>query len=688
MSMVRSTVLRLQSLGGIPDERYMTSITWSSHLVTFVLKTQETIKAVLDVGAFTSWVDEVNDRQLDEMWDMSEIDVVVLSHVHNDHVGRLMSLIVAWYRWPVVMSNASKAVIVPILEDILVRASEAYDSVARRNSNRATQLQRALSYVYDYEHQHEKKSKRRGGKHTKEAKTQKYFSEERYQSCKKLLKRYQVHSDVDIRSTYETLPNPPFAQEDITQLLAQIRSYKKWEFFEITQKWRASLQLKLSEAWHLEWAVQTTLWLWFDDENGKHHDYRMLYTWDVGRIKEPSAPLKEPAIVPEPLDLTIAESTYGNRIHAPRMPDQQRLLESLQQATNTYMIPTFALGRSVEVLKLMVDRIKDGSLELAEHEKIFFDGKLAEQIAHKFLERYPEHYAFLTSSVIKFIRTPQDRKEVFKQKWRKIIIASGWMMQWWSSVHYLKKILGTKSATIATVGFQAPGTYGHYLQNHDGLIYTYERFEEIKHLLYHHQRTEKDIMYRKPWETLLIPSQKTSDLLHVLIALYRTRDYLEFWENEYIYVDAEFWQDGRKNHRTIERVEAQLRYRLPDVYDYVKDKIKIINLSHAYDSDYDYVPAWSGIHIFWDKKWRTYRNASIDTFYSFSGHADRDELISLFEQQQQHPNHSTVLVHGDFAARKELADHIEKNNRIQTTVISPKLYQEMVFDCLTNERLA
>ena len=131
-------------------------------------------------------------------------------------------------------------------------------------------------------------------------------------------------------------------------------------------------------------------------------------------------------------------------------------------------------------------------------------------------------------------------------------------------------------------------------------------------------------------------------------------------------------------------LESYLKYKFNCTL--LKDKIKVIS-DEDYDNEDKYISEWPGIHIFWDKIGKKYLNAKLDHYTSFSWHADRDELITLLEGNRQQKHHTTILVHGEEYARKQLEEHIKKNRYIPSKTILPELYDILTFDCKTWERI-
>lgn len=67
--------------------------------------------------------------------DMSVISALVITHVHNDHVGRLPALMAAGYRGPLLCSEASARLLPLVIDDVL-RHSSVHDAALLRRLER------------------------------------------------------------------------------------------------------------------------------------------------------------------------------------------------------------------------------------------------------------------------------------------------------------------------------------------------------------------------------------------------------------------------------------------------------------------------------------------------------------------------------------------------------------------------
>ena len=90
----------------------------------------------------------------------------------------------------------------------------------------------------------------------------------------------------------------------------------------------------------------------------------VLFTGDLSVADQQSIPgAFAPAIRP---DVLVIESTYGNRMHAHRPDQEDRIVEQVSRtlaAKGHVLFPTFALGRAQEVLLILGRAMRSGKLE-------------------------------------------------------------------------------------------------------------------------------------------------------------------------------------------------------------------------------------------------------------------------------------------------------------------------------------
>jgi metallo-beta-lactamase family protein len=101
------------------------TVTGSCHLLE-----HKDFKLLLDCGAYQGSEDERNEEAFG--FEAKDIDAVVMSHAHNDHIGRLPLLIRRGYRGKVYMTEPTRLILPVILEDSLRLQQEEIERAERK----------------------------------------------------------------------------------------------------------------------------------------------------------------------------------------------------------------------------------------------------------------------------------------------------------------------------------------------------------------------------------------------------------------------------------------------------------------------------------------------------------------------------------------------------------------------------
>lgn len=216
----------------------------------------------------------------------------------------------------------------------------------------------------------------------------------------------------------------------------------------------------------------------------------LLFSGDVGNVNRPL--IKDPTL-PQYADYVVIESTYGNRVHGPREDYAKQLTDILSDTFSrggNVVIPSFAVGRTQELLYL-IREIKSTNSALNKHNfKVYIDSPLAAEVTkvyHNALREYFDDESLeIIDSVgsamlfdgLEFSVTSNDSKAINFVNTPKIIIASSGMCEAGRIRHHLKHNLWKENSTILFVGYQSEGTLGRQLL--DGATTVKLFGEEIK----------------------------------------------------------------------------------------------------------------------------------------------------------------------------------------------------------------
>jgi metallo-beta-lactamase family protein len=226
---------------------------------------------------------------------------------------------------------------------------------------------------------------------------------------------------------------------------------------------------------------------------------RILFSGDLGRF--PQLILRGPVLPEDGFDYMLLESTYGDRLH-PRDDVGARLtsiVEGTAQRGGTVVIPSFAVGRTQELLYLfreLIDLRKMHSLP------IHVDSPMAIDVTDLY-RRHEEDHDLQTGAMeaqgikpfsppdVHFDRSMEDSKALNDAHYPMVIISASGMATGGRVVHHLERCLPDHRNTILFVGFQAAGTRGRLIQAgqpvkmYGQYIHIRARIETLEHLSGH-----------------------------------------------------------------------------------------------------------------------------------------------------------------------------------------------------------
>ena len=218
------------------------------------------------------------------------------------------------------------------------------------------------------------------------------------------------------------------------------------------------------DAGHILGAAIIEIWI-----SERRHTRKVVFSGDIG---QPSRPLmQDPAIITE-ADVLVVESTYGNRLHK-TLDDtltelEHAITDTLTRKKGNVIIPAFAVGRTQEILYLLVEMYRQGRLPEMD---IYVDSPMAT----KATEITAKHWALLDKDAaallqwlksrhghprIHFVQDVLESTNLQRVKHGAVIISASGMCNAGRIKHHLRHNLGRKECSILIVGFQAAGTLG------------------------------------------------------------------------------------------------------------------------------------------------------------------------------------------------------------------------------------
>ena len=186
----------------------------------------------------------------------------------------------------------------------------------------------------------------------------------------------------------------------------------------------------------------------------------ICYTGDIGRYDKPI--LRDPSKLfnGEEVDLMLMESTYGNRFHdavVDLKPRLQKVLTETFERGGTVIIPSFAYGRTQELLYVLHELYNEGAVQPV---PVYVDSPLATNITKVFGE-HPEvydeetHATFLEKgqnpfnfSQMNFVGSVEESMALNRNETPHIVISASGMCEAGRVLHHLRHKIHNPKHTI------------------------------------------------------------------------------------------------------------------------------------------------------------------------------------------------------------------------------------------------
>ena len=234
------------------------------------------------------------------------------------------------------------------------------------------------------------------------------------------------------------------------------------------------LSVRFTDAGHLLGSSFVELFL--EDQGCRR---KVVFSGDVGNLNQPI--ICDPSAVSE-ADYLIIESTYGDREHDAKADPIPMLTEILRKTFSrggTVIIPSFAVGRTQELLYFFREIKQRGLVRSFPDFPVYVDSPLANEATAIFLQCDTACLDEEARAVMKegenpiwfdglhTVITAEESKLLNADDTPKVIIASGGMCEGGRIRHHLKHNIWDERNTIMFAGYQASGTLGRII--YDGV---------------------------------------------------------------------------------------------------------------------------------------------------------------------------------------------------------------------------
>ncbi|HLB31759.1 MAG TPA: MBL fold metallo-hydrolase, partial [Gammaproteobacteria bacterium] len=217
------------------------------------------------------------------------------------------------------------------------------------------------------------------------------------------------------------------------------------------------LSFRLSLAGHILGAALVTL---------RNAESSILFSGDLGRQHD--LLIAPPAVIRR-ADYLVIESTYGNRRHDPRDP-QEMLAEVFNRTFRrggVVVVPAFAVGRA-QALMYYIHLLK--SARAIPDVPVFLNSPMAIDVTRVFHNHRGEHRLTPVQcdgmcGAARYVNSVEESKSLNTRTMPMILISASGMATGGRVLHHLKTFAPDARNTILFTGFQAGGTRGAAMLN-------------------------------------------------------------------------------------------------------------------------------------------------------------------------------------------------------------------------------
>ncbi len=227
------------------------------------------------------------------------------------------------------------------------------------------------------------------------------------------------------------------------------------------------LKIRFTDVGHLMGSAAVECWL-----TDQGITKKIVFSGDIGNTNQPIINDPQPVDV---ADYLVIESTYGNRLHEKRQDPLPALVDIIQRtldAGGNVVIPSFAVGRTQELLYFIREIKQKGLVHGHDGFKVFVDSPLSNKATTVFqdcdvscLDPQARDVVRQGMNPINFdgletVITADESKALNASKEPCVIISASGMCDAGRIRHHLKYNLWRPECIVLFVGYQSTGTLG------------------------------------------------------------------------------------------------------------------------------------------------------------------------------------------------------------------------------------
>lgn len=206
--------------------------------------------------------------------------------------------------------------------------------------------------------------------------------------------------------------------------------------------------------------------------SGEGSPQHLVFSGDLGMSDR--LVLNDPQKPPPETDVLLIESTYGNRLHRSMAETEDEIVAAFERtraAGGNLLIPSFAVGRTQEIIYLLTDLVRRKRLSSL---KVYVDSPMADTatritLAHQELldaetrELIAWQKAHPDRIHVEFVGDVEASKRLNEIRHGAVIISASGMCEAGRIKYHLRENLPRSECSILFTGFQAAGTMGRRL---------------------------------------------------------------------------------------------------------------------------------------------------------------------------------------------------------------------------------
>jgi metallo-beta-lactamase family protein len=411
-------------------------------------------RILIDCGMFQGSPNESVRNRVPFAFEPSELDAVVLTHAHLDHCGLLPVLVREGFAGPI-HSTAGTAELARL---VMLDSGKLHEQFAKREAR------------WEKRHPDQVEADDRAEADSYQAAVS-LASEGNALPSEATVMAVDSVSDpeVDLRAQPPAvdidLDTPLYTKDDAEAVLPLFRPVNYGTELEVAP----GIHATFFDAGHILGSAIIRLRV---QQDGDRPELVIVVSGDLGR---PGTPIIRDPTVLDAADYVLVESTYGGREHEPSDEAVRILAETVRlvdEADGVLLIPSFAIGRTQEIVWQLDRLIEQGAIPLL---PLYLDSPMASK-ATEIYRTYADYFDEETGALLRSGDTPldypnqiitndiEDSKAISRVPRPYLIVASNGMLTGGRVVGHLRELIGDPSATLLFVGYQGEGTLGAHLQ--------------------------------------------------------------------------------------------------------------------------------------------------------------------------------------------------------------------------------